>query len=214
MKKQIFKQSLLTTLALLLGVTLLVGCGSDDDTTEYRYNEPEETEAVVETEADVTEIVEETDPTEYEALTEAETDASMEGENLNAVVFLPDDRILALGDDRALFDEVLGEGREGDAFVSYLDNGFNVRFDDDDRADFFVVADFEEIEFPIFDANRSISALTRDLMFGDFIEAADSDHLYNLPFEYNGQNYMLMVELALENGELSHVGTMVMGIRD
>jgi len=60
MKKRIFKQSLVAALVLLLGVTTLVGCGSDDDATDEAETEevveaPEESDVEEETEDVVTE---------------------------------------------------------------------------------------------------------------------------------------------------------------
>lgn len=203
------KKIIISSVMVPLLIFALVGCGSDNnaDGVEVAYeSEVAETgtetngeEGLAETETDVT-----------EEMTESE-EATPGDESLISVVFTEDGSILSLGDEKAVFDDVLGESTENDGQVSYLDGTFTVRFEDG-IATTIVATSFERVDFPAFDVDRTISALTRDLMFGDFIEHPSVDHAYLLPIDIDSQSYVFMVTLGLDNDELSHVESVALRV--
>ena len=215
----IMKKMLISGLVLFL-VLILAACGGGETEVPVESDSPGET-AMDEPEEDVNEEAsledesdDENDPDD-DMLLEDEPANENSSDNdvlLKSVIFTEDGSILSLGDERAVFDNVLGEGVEEGDLVRYLDGTFVVRFRDDVAITFVRMWEFERIEFPAFDANRSISSIMRDLMFDPFFEHPSADHVYVAPVHVGSDVYMLQVTVGLTGGELSHVETITLSI--
>lgn len=184
------KSKLLIMSILFAVVLLFVGCGAGEETPD-----PEASGEVA------------TNGLADEAVSEGDV-------SLKSVVFTETGEVLYLGDERASFDRVLGEGVESGNTVSYLGGTFTVRFEDGVAITFVRMWEFERIVFPAFDANRSISSIMRDLMFDPFFEHPNAEHVYVAVLEVGEGVYVLQVTMGLTNGELSHVESITLHVFD
>jgi len=199
------KKIIATMLVLLLLTVGFAGCGGGETPDPEMPIESETPEMPIESEVPETPENDQEEPLSVEA----EDDVL-----LKSVIFAESDSILSLGDERALFDSVLGEGVEDGDIVSYLDGTFNVRFRDGAAITFIRMWEFERIVFPAFDATRSVSSIMRDLMFDPFFEHPNAEHVYLAPLEIGAGVYVLQITMGLTNGELSHVESITLNVFD
>ena len=186
-------------LVLFLIAVGFAGCGNGET--------PEQPEAPIEAEAPERQE----EPAE-EPMEEDQGEVISEDGALISVILAEDGSVLSLGDQREAFEAALGEGTEVASGVTYLGGHFAVIFEDNAARMFIAMGDaLEQLEFPVFDPNRSISSLMLDLTLGgDFVEA--DNRQYVRIFEVDGVQYSLLVQMEVTDGALSHVGTMVLGV--
>jgi hypothetical protein len=193
------KKLLLALLMTLMLIAGLVACANEPDTVEPEPT-PEEVEAPVET----------PEPIEPE---EDQDEAVSDGEaSLNSVIFTENGAILSLGDIREAFDAVFGEGTALTNAITYLGGHFGVVFEDNIATMFIAMEEaLEQLEFLVFDHNRGISPLLRELTLGgDFVEMDDQQ--YVRVFDIDGVQHTLLVQMALTGGAMTHVGTILLGM--